>query len=510
MASISSLDPAVATNFENIWAVNQLFNGLVQMTDSLKVSPCIAKHWNINEEGKEYEFILRRDVFFHASEVFTGGIGRKVSADDFLYSFNRLVENKASAAASLLEYVDKEFPGTVNGFLAKNDSTFCIRLKEAFSPFLGILTMKLFSVVPREAILKYGEEFRSHPVGTGPFCFKFWEEGTMLGLIKNNNYFEFKGGKRLPFIDAVSVSFIKDKETAFMKLMMGDLDMLSGMDAFNANEVLDADGKLKAFYQQKFYLQSQPYLKTDYLGILIDDSLDIVRSSPLRIKALRQAMNYAFDREKLVKYFRNNIGVAATAGFIPPGLPSFNPSQVIGYTYQPQKVKQLLAEAGFPGGQGLSDISLHIVGTNLEIMEYFQSQLQKNGIKIKISVDQHGELIKATNNHSINFFKKSWICDYPDEENFMSLFYSKNFSPNGFNYTHFKSEAFDGLYEAVRKEQDPEKRSRLYQEMESIIITEAPVIVLYYDQVVRLVSHKVQHLPTNAMNMLNLKEVQMN
>ena len=507
MGSVSSLDPAVATNFENIWACNQLYNGLVQMDDSLKVLPCIAKKWSISPDGLTYTFTLRNDVYFHDNEAFINGKGRKVTASDFEFSLNRLYDSKVSSAMSLLDGVNKKFPGNKNGFEAKNDSTFVIYLKEAFSPFIGILTMKFFSVVPKEAVEKYGDDFRRHPVGTGPFQFKFWEEGNQLAFVKNNNYFEYDGANRLPYLDAVAVSFIKDKETAFMQFIKGDEDMLSGMDAFNPTEVLDEDGKLKPFYKGKLQLQSQPYLKTDYFGILVDEKLEIVKNSPLKNKALRKAINYSFDRQKLVKYFRNNVGVPATAGFLPSGLPAYDPNKIIGYNYNPDKVKELLIEAGYPNGKGLPEITLHASSNYIEVLEFFQSQLSENGIKIKISIDNDVELKKAIANNNLVFFKKSWICDYADEENFMSLFYSKNASPKGFNYTHYNNPEFDKLYERARFEQNDSIRKKLYQRMDQMVMNDAPVVPIYYDQVIRLVSNNITNLGTNSMNLLNLKRV---
>jgi len=507
MGGISSLDPAASSNFENIWAVNQLFNGLVQMSDSLKVLPCIAKSWSISEDGLVYTFNLRNDVFFHDHDVFEGGKGRKVIAKDFVYSFNRLYDSKVSSAVTLLYNIDKENKNTTNGFVAANDSTFSIYLKKPFSPFLGILTMKYFSVVPKEAIENYKEEFRRNPIGTGPFKYKYWEEGTRLVMHKNPNYFEFEGANRLPYLDAVSVSFIKEKESAFMQFLKGDIDMLSGIDAFNPSEVLDADGKLKAFYKEKFTMQTQPYIKTDYIGILIDESMDKVKNSPLKQKALRKAINYAFDREKLIKYFHNNIGAPANAGFIPAGLSAYNPKKVKGYYYNPDKVNQLLTEAGYPNGKGLPDITLHTTENFIEIVEFIQGQLSESNIKLKISIENATVLKTGVAKNEFNMFKKSWIGDYADEENFMSLFYSKNFSPEGFNYTHYKNPDFDRLFEKANSEQNDSIKISLYQQMDQMVIDDAPIIPLYYDQIIRLVKPNISNLSTNPMNLLNLKTV---
>lgn len=503
LAGITSLDPAAARTFEHIWVVNQLFNGLVQMNDALQIEPCIAKSWHVSDDGKTYTFILRDDVFFHEHEVFDKP--RRVTAKDFVFSFERLYDPKVSSAMSLLDNVDRS-----RGFEARNDTTFVIRLKDSFSPFLGILTMKYFSVVPREVVEYYGEDFRKHPVGTGPFRFKMWEEGTQLVMLKNERYFESDGGRKLPYLDAVSVSFIKDKETGFMQFMKGDIDMISGLDAFTPGEVLDDRGRLKPFYADKFSLQTQPYLKTDYLGFLIDDKAEAVKGSPILKRAVRRAINYAIDREKLIRHFRNNLGIPATAGFLPGGLPAFNPQVVKGYTYNPDKARDLLLEAGYPDGKGLPEITLYSTETYLEMFEFIQAQLAEAHIKVKIEVEKASVLTAAVANNEIPFFRKSWIGDYPDEENFMSLFYSKNFSPKGFNYTHYHNAVFDRMYEQARVTLNDSIRKQLYQKMDQMLVDDAPVVPLYYDEVVRLVSKKVEGLTTNPMNLLNLKKVMKN
>lgn len=507
MAGTTSLDPATANNLEDIWPVNQLFNGLLQMDDSLNVKACIAKRWYISEDGLTYTFTIRDDVFFHDNPCFENGKGRKVVAKDVVFSFNRLYDAKTSSAMSLLTNIDRSEKTNYKGFSAPNDSTVIICLKEPFSAFLSVLTMKYFSIIPSEATDMYGQDFRRNPVGTGPFKFKLWEEGTKLVLLKNENYFEFEGDQRLPYLDAVTLSFVKDRETAFMELLNGKYDMLSGADAFNINEVLDKNGNLQEAYAKKFNLQKQTFLKTDYLGILIDENMELVKKSPLRIKAIRKAINYAFDREKMVKYFRKNVGYPATAGFIPNGLPSFNDKIVKGYTYNPEKVRQLLMEAGYPEGKDLPEITLHTTDNYLEQTEFIQSQLADNNIKVKISVDKPSVLRQAVASCEYNFFKKSWVGDYADEENFMSLFYSKNFAPMGSNYTHYKNPEFDILFEKVIREQNREVKNAMYQKMDQMLIDDAPVVPLYYDQVIRLVSKRIQGLTTNPMNLLNLKTV---
>jgi oligopeptide transport system substrate-binding protein len=508
---VTSLDPAAAAPVENIWPVHQLFNGLVQMDDSLNIQPSIARSYSISPDGLTYTFNLRTDVKFHDDPCFENKKGRTVKARDFVFSFNRLFDSKVSSATTLLSKIDRSEKTNYKGFESINDSTFRIHLSEPFSAFLSILTMKYFSVIPFEAIEKYQQDFRKNPVGTGPFRFKTWQEGTKLILVKNPEYFEKdKDGSRLPYLDAVTVSFIRDRETAFMELLNNKFDMLSGADAFNTNEVLDKEGRLKEFYKKKFYLQKETYLKTDYIGILVDEKIGIVNSSPVKYKKVRQAINYSFDRVKLVKYLRNNIGTPAHAGFIPKGLKSYDEDSVRGYKYNPDKARTLLKEAGFPNGRGLPELTMHITDNYKEQAEFIQSQLAENNIHVQISIEKVSVLRQAVNSCEYLFFKKSWVADYADEENFMGLFYSRNFSPQGVNYFHYRNPEFDRAFEEAQKEKDGTKKKILYQKMDRLVIEDAPIIPLYYDQVVRIVSKRIEGLTTNPMNLLNLKTVRKN
>ncbi|NBQ48531.1 MAG: ABC transporter substrate-binding protein [Sphingobacteriia bacterium] len=323
------------------------------MDDSLNILPAIAKQYSLSPDGKKYIFHLRQDVYFHDDACFPEQKGRKVKASDFIFSFNRLFDSKVSSATSLVDLIDRDSNTAFKGFEAPDDSTFILYLRQPFSAFLNILTMKYFSVIPHEAITYYQQNFRSHAVGTGPFVFKTWQEGSRLILLKNANYYEKDAeGRPLPYLDAMTVSFMRDKETAFMELLNGKFDMLSGADAFNTNEVLDKEGRLRELYEKKFALQKSKFLKTDYIGILVDQDLPLVKNSPLRLKAIRQALNYGFDRKKLIRFLRNNVGIAASSGFIPPGMKSYDSSAVKGYIYDPARTARLLAEAGFPGGKG--------------------------------------------------------------------------------------------------------------------------------------------------------------
>jgi oligopeptide transport system substrate-binding protein len=507
-AGISSLDPAFARNFENIMAVNQLFNGLVQMNNNLEIVPAIAKSWEISNDGKEYLFHLRNDVYFHDNPIFPEGKGRKVTAQDFVNSFYRIIDPKlASPGAWIFNDVDFTEKSDYSGFVAVNDTTLKIILKNVFPPFLGILTMQYCSVVPHEIVEHYGDDFRANPVGTGPFQFKMWKEGMKLVFVKNQNYFEKDNqGNTLPYLDAISISFVKDRHTEFLSFIRGEFDLLSGLDGSYKDELLTQQGELKSTYADKIILSRTPFLKTDYIAILIDERFDIVKKSPLRLKQIRQAINFAFNREEMVRYLRNNIGKAANSGFIPLGMPGFDSTKVKGYYYSPDKARDLLYQAGFPEGKGLPEITLSTTGMYLDLCEYMQKQLNEIGIKVKIDVLPAAIHTESAARGRLTFFRKSWVADYPDAENYLALFYSKNFSPGGPNYTHFNNRFYDKLYENAKQTTNNEKRIELYREMDRIIVEEAPVVSLYYDEAVKFYHKNIEGIEVNPMNLLTLKK----
>lgn len=503
---VSSLDPAMSSNVENIWAISQVFNGLVQLDDSLDVVPCIAKSWEVSEDGMEYTFQLRNDVYFHDHELFPDGKGRKVVANDFVQSFFRIINPDVMSPGSyLLNNIDRTERSNYLGFTALNDSVFKIFLDRPFPPFLRILSMQYFSVVPHEVVSHYGSDFRRNPVGTGPFKFKVWKEGVKLVLEKNLNYFEVEDGVRLPYLDAVSISFVKDRQLSFLDFTRGKFDMISGVAGSFKDLALTSEGDLRPEYKGKVVLRKTPYLKTDYLGILLDADSDVGRASGLSHHLVRQAVNHALDRQALISYIRNGVGVAAQSGFIPKGMPGFQDSLM--YSYNPGLARELLVEAGFPQGKGLNPIVLSTTSHYQEICEIIQHQLGEVGLNVKISGKDEATFRQLVANGREQFFTKSWVADYADAENFMSLFYSENFAPSGPNYTHYKSQEFDSLYHLSLTVTNEQMRQKLYKQMNSILVRDLPVIPLYYDEIVRFLNPEVKGMGSNPMNALDLKKV---
>jgi len=488
-AGIASLDPSFAKDQSSIWVANQIFDGLVQLDSSLNVQPSIAYSWQISEDAMGYTFLLRNDVFFHSHERFNSLEERRVKAQDFVYSFNRLTDKSVSSPGAWVM-------NNVEQYEAIDDTTLFIRLKTPFPPFLGLLTMPYCSVVPQEIV--ENTNFRDAPIGTGAFHFQYWKENVKLVLRKNENYYE----NGLPFLDAVAITFIKDKQTAFLEFIKGNLDFISGLDASYKDEVLTPQGQLQNDYKGKIQLQTLPYLNTEYLGFLMDDN----NLSPTQHLAVRKAINYGFDRQKMITYLRNNIGTPANRGFIPLGLPAFTDS-LKGYDYNPQLSKQLLADAGISLPVL---IELNTTSSYLDLCEFIQNQLAEVGVNVKININPPSTHRQMVATSKLDFFRGSWIADYADAENYLALFYSKNFCPNGPNYTHFSNPLYDEYYELALKEVNPENRRYYYHLMDQMILDEAAIVPLYYDQVIRFVQNDIVDFESNAMNLLQLKKVKKN
>jgi len=230
-------------------------------------------------------------------------------------------------------------------------------------------------------------------------------------------------------------------------------------------------------------------------------------SNPLLNRKIRQAINYGFSREKMLQYLRNNIGKAGTAGFVPQGMPHYNCKAMQGYDYQPAKAARLLEEAGFPNGKGLSPISLSVSASYLDLCQYIQHELSLLGIIITLDVQQAAQQRQMMRNYQLPFFRGSWIADYPDPENYLSLFYSKNLQPSGSNYTHYINADYDRLFELSQTTTDEALLSSIYLRLDSILMADAPVVILFYDQAIRFVRKEVTNLGINPVNMLVLKKV---
>lgn len=490
--NITSLDPAFARNPQNIWPIHQLFNGLVQLDKNLRIQPDIAQRWEIDSTGLIYTFYLQKNVNFHTHRVFGENKNRPVVASDFTHSFDRLRDVAVGSPGGwVLQHV--------HDYKALNDSIFQIRLKQKFPAFLGILTMQYCAVVPIEGTEFYGKDFGRNPIGTGPFRFQKWQEEVKLILRKNPNYFEKDAqGQQLPYLEAIAISLIPDIQSEFMLFTQGKLDFLNSIDSSYKDNLLTSEGELQPDYEDKIRMQKGPYLNTEYIGLYLDTPHTLLQS-----QKIRQALAMGFDREKMIAYLRNSIGFPANGGFIPKGLPGHQSNSLVRFSLE--RAKQLVAEFHQENPNIPLSLRLATDSNYLDLCEFLQSEWTKLGLEVQIDLMPTATLRQAKASGKLQAFRASWIADYPDAENYLSLFYSENFSPSGPNYTHFSNLQFDALYKKALGTTEIEQRKLLYQEMDKIIKEQAPIIPLYYDQAIRFTQKNISGLEMNPTNLLELK-----
>ncbi len=493
---ITSLDPAFAKSQNNYWVCDHLFNQLLDLNDSMQIIPEIATSFVIDNAAKVYTFKLRTDIYFIDNPCFENGIGRLLTAHDVVFSFQRLLDPVLSAPGRWI-FIDKV--DSIHPFIALNDSVFVLNLSKAFAPMLSLLTMHYCSIIPMEAIEYYGDKFRENPVGTGPFSMIKWVDRQGLFLKKNSTYFK----KGLPLLDGVRVSFIEDRNTAYLEFMKGRIDFFSGIHSSFAPQLLNKYGELRDDRRSLLKLLKGNYLNTEYIGINLTT---LPEKHILKNKKFRQALNLSINKELMLKTFKFGIGVPANSGFIPIGLPVFDSITQRGFNYLPDSAKNLLSEIEY---SGLSkENKSFVVYTNkeyLDLITYVTRQWQEMGIDVQIELMETATLREKMRSGTLSMFRGSWIADYPEEESFLTVFYGENPAPP--NYTRFNNEQFNRLYNQAIGQSNMIFRQTLYKEMNQILIDEAPVIFLMYDQFALFVQNNIEGIKPNPLNLLRLENV---
>ncbi|MBC8145936.1 MAG: ABC transporter substrate-binding protein [bacterium] len=521
---LNTLDPA-RIGARAPWQIGgQIYRGLVGLDSALRPTPEIASSWTVSDDGRRWTFKLRRDVFFADDACFAGGKGRAVTADDVRFSFERILDpmtsstgvwvfsGKVKGATEFIEARAKDSNAVVHvtGFEVVDDSTFVIELIDPFPPFLSILSMPYGYIVPREAIAKYGADFFRHPVGTGPFKLAEWSVDQRIVLVRNDRFAQKDAqGMKLPYLDSVVVSFLKESKTEFLEFKEGRFDAIATVDPAFSDEVFSTDGTSLTPGYSEYHLHATPAMSVVYYGLLIDSSRPGGAGSILATnRQLRRAINYAVDRESIVRYVLKGRASPGVHGPIPPGTPGY--SGVEGYTFNRELARRLLDSAGYPNGKGLPELTLQISQNDRSaaVAEALQDQLKTVGIRMQlkqVTFPQHREMYLGGR---LPFWGTSWLADYPDAENFLSLFYSQFTPPSGNNTTGFSNARVDSLYRAtLGPSLTIEQRSAMYGQAERIILDEAPWVILYYSVIQRLTQPSVSGYSVDPLDRLDLTRV---
>lgn len=526
LENIRSLDPVGINDVVSHHVAHQIYDLLIDLDTNLQLRPMLAKTWEISPDGLTYTFHLRNDVFFHDNACFPGGKGRKFIASDVEYSFRRILDPRTGSLGFdfYKNYVEgaKEFNEEISrstaekrepklteitGFKAVDDTTFRIRLKKAFAPFIYYMVQGFTYIVPKEAVEKYGKDFFQNPVGTGPFVFQNWTPDLEINMTKNPNYWDKdEHGNQLPYLAGVKFRFIKDLSQQLLEFRNGNIHESYRIPNELFKTIVNDDKTLTPEYSN-FTVQRKTALSTQYYGFL-------VTSKTFQDVKVRQAFNYAIDREKILKFvLQGSATDPAIYGMVPPVMPNFNAKSIKGYNFDLAKARQLMSDAGYPGGKGFPEVTLNINeggGRNTQIAEAIQDMLKEIGVTVKLQLLQFAQHLDNIDAGRSDFYRLGWNADYPDPETFLNLFYGKNVPPNpkdvspinSFRYTNPK---YDELFEKAISTVDVNERNRLYAEAEQIAVNDAVCLFIYYDEDWRLIQSFVRGFALDPMHRVNMR-----
>jgi peptide/nickel transport system substrate-binding protein len=503
--SVTTLDPAYVKSQSEIWIVSQIFNGLVDLNPQLQVVPALSDHWEISEDKKIYTFHLRRDAQFCFPDYGGKVTHRRVNSHDVAFSLSRIADPKSASPGAWI-FADKIDSNLSQVFVPLNDTVFQIHLLRPVASLLSLLATNYGFIVPVEYKNTEKSVLARNPIGTGPFYLKRWEEQIKLVLRKNDIYHEKdSAGISLPYLDAINVSFVKNKQTAFMQFLAGSYDFFNGLESSFKDELLTTDAQLKPKYNERLKTLITPFLNTEYIGCYLGNQPGQVNY--LQDVHLRRALELSVDKKAIVRFFRNGLGTPGKYGFVPPQL---NPNQYSeltdSKTSSKQDAKAEFALSEYSKMKVKPVITLSTTADYLDMMVYLQEAWSRIGINIKVDIQTGGMLRQLRNEGKLMLFRGSWIADYPDAENYLACFYQKFLSPNGPNYTHFVDADFDALYEAIESGGSEDRLDDIFR-ANLRLMSQVPVIPLYYDKSIRLMHPWVKGLGNDVTNRLPLKRV---
>ena len=461
------MDPALIKDSNSHEVCRQIYDGLLEFDEQACLQPVIAKDWTISEDKLTYTFNLREDIRFHkmvAGQPSLNG-GRLLNAYDVLYSFNRLLKPQEDSQAALFWVIkgSRDFSAgnaaEISGIRVVGSYTIEFELEKPFAPFVSLLAMCNAFVVPHEDAEGQPGGLAATPVGTGAFKW-MGREGETIVLEANEDYFRGR-----PWLDRLEFPVIRDEIERFAAFNEGRLSHVDVPDSQYRNVKQDPlrAGRL---------IESSLW-GSNYLGLNL-------KQPPFDNRLVRQALNYALDRETIVRLVLNDRAIVAN-GVLPPGIPGHNDA-LAGYSYNLVKARELLAQAGYPDGKGFPEIVLQYNrdAIHSRTAEFVLANLRDIGIKCVVRELEFGDHLKTVEEGNVGFFRMGWTVDYPDPDSFLyTLFHSSNIGA-GYNYSHMESAELDELLDQARFETDMEKRIPIYHKAEELIVEEAPWFFLHF------------------------------
>lgn len=494
---VRSLDPGKATDLESMWVVDQLYEGLLELDATLTVQPALAASWSVSADGLVYTFRLNTEATFHN--------GQPVTASDVAASFARLCDpEEALPGRWVLNDLKPD------GVHVLSPDSLQLHLNRPQPVFPGLLC------TPQASIL-YGGGRAGTPdtedMGSGPFVLKGWIPETAMVLHRNSGYWMRDAtGTPLPYIDGIRIEFNREPGAEFLGFRKGDYDFVSALNPEWVQALRNDEGGWKPEWKGKFEVHQVPYLKTDYIGFLVDSVALESGGFPGLGSGLRRAMSMAIDRDALVRELRADEAVPAQ-GFVPPGMPGFDLGQrrvSPDLQHRPQTVDSILAAMGIGAEAPLRRIRAGTLGTKPDMADLagaLQHIWAEHGIDVDIDIAPSAIDAERVARSQVPIFRKSWLADYPDAENFMGLFMPDRWSPNGPNYTHYANAEVTELLTRAAAMIPGRERQEVMRRAESKMLQDMPVIPLWHDQVVHLVSRQWEGWQVSPTNRLDLRRV---
>jgi peptide/nickel transport system substrate-binding protein len=476
-ADPTGLDPEAVLNNSSGFVMATIYDGLVNYkSGTVEVGPGLAESWEVSDDGMTYTFHLRQGVSFHDGTPF--------NAQTYVQGLDRLKKEDPHSiynTGPVESYIDFTY-GAVDSYKAVDDKTVEFRLKHAFAPFLTSLAMVWNGVVSPAAAIKYGKDFRNNPVGTGPFVFKEWRHNDQVILEANKSYW---GGQ--PKVDRLIFKINPDAQASLLALRQGDVHILADVNtqlvpAIRANSDLT--------------LMTQPGLAISGMGMPCD-------TAPFTDKRVRQALNYAIDRDAINKSLFKGLAVPMTAP-LPEAQWGFDPS-LKGYPYDPDKARSLLAAAGLQNGFKSELLTYNSArGYNPagpELAVAIQGYLRKIGVQVSVQKAEMGSYLSQIRSGKYGgMFLVGWTGDNGDPDNFLYELFSSDNIPVG-DTPRYRNPDVDTALRQAQQEPNHDKRVALYQQAQKIILDDAPWVFINSVEQVRAASKRVQGYVLNPTQM---------
>jgi peptide/nickel transport system substrate-binding protein len=516
---INTLFPLASQDAYSQRITAQIFETLLKLDlETMQIKPGLAESYTVNQNATIFTLKIRKGVFFHSDACFNG-VAREMSVKDVKFSldfacsglkenkFGPQLLNRIKGASAFREKTKLKLTNTgVPGIKILDEQTLQIELEESFVGFDKILTMIHLGIFPKEAYEAYGEQIAYHPVGTGPFILEKMDQNGII-LKRNINYWrkdEF--GNQLPFLNKVVMSYVQDKKTELQAFNNKEIDMIFDIPGDQIEFLLGSLKDAQNGKNVKHQVESKSSYSIDYIGFNC--------SSPeFNDPKIRQAFNYAINRNVVTDEWMNGDGYPAHYGFV-PSMGEFSNANIRDISNDDEKARQLFKKSGFPNGKGFPEIDFYVNAIKgsithkmcLGIADELKSVL---GVQVNIKLCTLLEQERAISDGTAKMWRSGWVADYPDAESFLSLFYfdDRRQQADFINTFNFNNYEFNNKLLQACKEQDLKKRNLLYEACSQIIVNESPVIPIVNDDFMVMINKRVKNFKTNEMEHVDFSSI---